>query len=403
MRFGLELPPQIKVYGAFFVYSFTMGSMFPRLPDIQRALNVAEGQLGLALIGSAVGTLISLTFAGRIIEAIGYRRVLLTAIPLLSFWYALAMWAQSPLTLFLLLLPVGLTIGCIEIIINIEADRVEHAIGRRIMSRSHAFWSLGFFASGMVGAFIAQTGLEPHLHLALMIPVSIVATLVVLGRFEPAAHRGGASTEETPRLAKPTMAIMALVAVCLSAMLMEGAGIDWSAIYMRDLFAAEPFWAGFAVAIVAGSQAFARFFADGFVDRHSPVMVARTLLVVLGLGVLLVFFAPAFTSLYPGFSPLGWVAYLGFAMIGIGSSALFPLAMSAAAQQTDRAAAINVAALAQFSFTAFLLGPPLLGYIGEHFGLPWIYGVGLPLVVLGLLTANVLETRSATTKTVPAE
>jgi MFS family permease len=390
MRFGIELPPQIKVFGAFFVYSFCMGSMFPRLPDIQTAMGVAEGQLGLALIGSAVGTLVSLTFAGRFIEAIGYRRVLLSAIPLLSALYALAMWAQGPLMFFLALLPVGLTIGCIEIIINIEADRVEHAIGRRIMSRAHAFWSLGFFSAGMVGSFIAQSGLSVQLHLLVMIPVIIVATLVVLGRFEPAPQRSGSSTEETPHLARPTMAIMMLVAVCLSAMLMEGAGIDWSAIYMRDMFAAEPFWAGIAVATVAGSQAFARFFADGFVDRYNPVVVARTLLTLLGAGVLLVFFAPA-----------AWSAYLGFAMIGIGSSALFPLAMSAAAQQTDRPAAINVAALAQFSFTAFLLGPPLLGYVAEHFGIRWTFGVGFPLVLLGLVTAHVLAPRRASKVVLP--
>ncbi|UYN99190.1 MAG: MFS transporter [Devosia sp.] len=379
MRFGISAPPQIKVYGAFFVYSFCMGSMFPRLPDIQRAMGVAEGLLGLSLIGSAVGTLISLTFAGRIIEAIGYRRVLLCAIPLLSVLYALAMWAQDPVLFFLALVPVGLTIGAIEIIINIEADRVEHAIGRRIMSRAHAFWSLGFFGAGVVGSFVAQTGLAPQWHLMIMIPVILVATLVVLGQFQPAAHRTGSSTEETPRLAKPTLAIMMLVAVCLSAMLMEGAGIDWSAIYMRDVFGAEPFWAGFAVAVVAGSQAFARFFADGFVDRFSPVVVARTLLSVLGIGVVIVFLMPS-----------AFMAYLGFALIGIGSSALFPLAMSAAAQQTDRPAAINVAALAQFSFTAFLLGPPLLGFIAEHYGIQWTFGVGLPLVLLGLATAHVL-------------
>lgn len=384
MRFGIDLPPQMKVFGAFFVYSFCMGSMFPRLPDIQTAMGVAEGQLGLALIGSAVGTLVSLTFAGRFIEAIGYRRVLLGAIPLLSALYALAMWAQGPLMLFLLLVPVGLTIGCIEIIINIEADRVEHAIGRRIMSRAHAFWSLGFFTAGMVGSFIAQTGLSVQLHLLLMIPVIILATLVVLGRFEPAPHRTGSSTDETPHFARPTLAIMLLVGVCLSAMLMEGAGIDWSAIYMRDMFAATPFWAGIAVATVAGSQALARFFADGFVDRYNPVVVARALLAILGAGVLLVFFAP-----------VAWSAYLGFAMIGIGSSALFPLAMSAAAQQTDRPAAINVAALAQFSFTAFLLGPPLLGYVAEHFGIRWTFGVGFPLVLLGLFTAQVLAPRAA--------
>jgi MFS family permease len=379
MRFGIEMPPQMKVFGAFFVYSFCMGGIFPRLPDIKAAMEVGEGALGLALIGSAVGTLISLTLAGRMVEAVGYRRVLLIAIPLLSVLYALASWATGPLAFFLLLLPVGLTIGAIEIILNVEADRVEHAIGRRIMSRAHAFWSLGFFAAGIVGAFIAQSGLEVHLHLMLMVPVILLATLLVLGRFEPAPHRAGTSSEEAPRLARPTATIMALVAVCLSAMLMEGAGIDWSAIYMQNLFDAEPFWAGLAVATVAGSQGVARFFADGFVERFSPVVVARFLLSVLGLGVLLAFVAPA-----------AWVAYLGFALIGVGSSALFPLAMSAAAQLTDRPAAINVAALAQFSFTAFLLGPPLLGFIGEHFGIQWVFGVGLPVVLLGLCTAHVL-------------
>ncbi|MBO9590432.1 MAG: MFS transporter [Devosia sp.] len=213
-----------------------------------------------------------------------------------------------------------------------------------------------------------------------MIPVIIVATLTVLGRFEPAPHRAGTSTDEAPRFARPTVTIMALVGVCISAMLMEGAGIDWSAIYMRNLFDAEPFWAGLAVATVAGSQGVARFFADSFVERFSPVLVARVLLTVLGIGVLLAFFAPA-----------AWVAYLGFALIGVGSSALFPLAMSAAAQQTDRPAAVNVAALAQFSFTAFLLGPPLLGFIGEHFGIQWVFGVGIPLVLLGFATAHVLS------------
>jgi MFS family permease len=390
MRFGIDMPPQMKVFGAFFVYSFCMGSIFPRLPDIQSAMGVGEGALGLALIGSALGTLISLTFAGRFVEAIGYRRVLLVAIPLLSVCYAIASWANSPLAFFLLLVPVGLTIGCIEIIVNVEADRVEHALGRRIMSRAHAFWSLGFFAAGLVGSLIAQTGLEVHLHLMIMIPVIILATLLVLGRFEPAAHRAGTSSEEAPRLAKPTMSIMALVAVCISAMLMEGAGIDWSAIYMRNIFGAEPFWAGLAVATVAGSQGVARFFADSFVERFGPVTVARTLLIVLGAGVLCAFFAPA-----------AWVAYLGFALIGVGSSALFPLAMSAAAQQTDRPAAINVAALAQFSFTAFLLGPPLLGYIGEHFGIQWVFGVGFPLVLLGLATAHTLSPKPALREVTP--
>jgi MFS family permease len=87
------------------------------------------------------------------------------------------------------------------------------------------------------------------------------------------------------------------------------------------------------------------------------------------------------------------MALVGFALIGMGTSVIFPLAMSAAAQRTDRPAATNVAALAQISFVAFLLGPPLLGYVAEHFGIRWSFGIGLPLVVLSLLTANALGRR----------
>lgn len=379
MKFGLDLPPQMRVYGGFFIYSFCMGSLPPRLPDIQGAMGIEEGALGFGLIGAAVGTLISLSFAGPLLERFGYRRAILVLIPLLSLAYAIASFATGPLAFFLLLLPVGLIIGGIEIILNLEADRTEHLVGRRIMNRAHAFWSFGFFSSGIVSAFIAQTRLSPQLHLLLMVPVVVIGVALILGRFDPAPHRTGTSTEAPPRFAAPTMTILVLVAVTLSAMIMEGAGIDWSAIYMTDVFEVSPFLAGFAVALGAFTQAVTRFFADPFVERYSPTVVARVLLGVLGAGVVLVFFATT-----------DWMALVGFGLMGMGTSVIFPLAMSAAAQRTDRPAATNVASLAQISFVAFLLGPPLLGFIAEHWGIRWSFGIGLPLVVLSLVVANAL-------------
>ncbi|MDC9822460.1 MFS transporter [Devosia sp. ZB163] len=379
MRFGIELPPQQRVYGGFFIYSFCMGSLPPRLPDIQHAMNIGEGALGFGLIGAAVGTLISLSFAGPLLERFGYRRALLMLIPLLALGYALATFAPDPVAFFLLLVPVGLVIGGIEIILNLEADRTEHMIGRRIMNRSHAFWSFGFFSAGIISAVIAQSGLSPQLHLLLMIPVVVLGVALILGRFEPAPHRTGGSTEEAPRFAMPTLAIMVLVVVTLSAVLMEGAGIDWSAIYMKKEFTVEPFIAGFAVALGAFTQAVTRFFADPFVERYSPTIVSRFLLSILGVGATIVFFSPS-----------DWLALVGFGLMGVGTSVIFPLAMSAAAQRTDRPAATNVASLAQISFSAFLLGPPLLGYVAEHFGIRWSFGIGIPLVILSLVFAGAL-------------
>jgi MFS family permease len=250
------------------------------------------------------------------------------------------------------------------------------------MNRAHAFWSVGFFVAGLLGAALSQVGVSPQWHLALVVPLEVAGLALLRGRSAGPPHRAAPRGAPAARFARPTGGVMLLVAMALSAMVLEGAGADWSAIYMRDVFGAPPFLAGAAVATGAAAQAITRFFADGFVEKHQPVVVARVLLGVLGGGTLLVFAAPA-----------AWTALLGFALMGVGTSAIFPLAMSAAAQRTDRAPATNVAALAQISFVAFLLGPPLLGYVAQAFGIRWAFGVGLPLVGLSLVAAGALRRR----------
>jgi MFS family permease len=163
-------------------------------------------------------------------------------------------------------------------------------------------------------------------------------------------------------------------------MTLEGAGIDWSSIYMRDVFGVSPGVAGLAVAVGALAQGITRFTADRFVERYSPVLVARLALSVLVLGVALVV-----AALHPALS------LLAFALMGAGTSVIFPLAMSAAAQRHDRPAAINVAALSQLAFVAFLLAPPLLGWVAEHWGIRWAFGVCLPLVGLSLWATRSLK------------
>jgi len=378
------MTPARRVFASFFLYAFGFGGFFPRLGELQRSMGVSEGQLGLGLIGAACGTLVSLTLAGRLLERVGHRRTLMVGVPTIALFFALAAHAGGPVSLFACLLPAGLAIGAVEVVVNLEADRVEHQGGRRIMNRSHAFWSFGFFGAGLLGALAARLAISPQWQLAAMVPLSLLLTRVLLGSFEAAPQRAGGSEQATPRLARPTAAILLLVLVTLSALVLEGAGADWSAIYMRDVFGAAPFVGALAVTTGTLAQALTRYFADPFVERHSPVAVARTLLAVLGLGCALVSFAP---------SPM--LALVGFGLMGAGTSVIFPLAMSAAAQRTDRPAAANVAALAQVSFVSFLLAPPLLGFAAERLGVRWSFGLGLPLVLLSLAASGALAPRAS--------
>lgn len=383
-RVGLALPAHRRVFASFFLYAFGFGGFYPRLGELQRFMGVTEGELGFGLVGTACGTLISLTFGSRWIERFGHRAALLALVPAVPVLYAIASWASGPVMLFLLLLPAGVCIGAIELVVNLEADRVEHQAGRRIMNRAHAFWSLGFFGAGLLGALAARLGISAQWQLAAMVPLMLGLNWLLLGRFEAAPARSSSPAQAPPRWAVPTPAILLLVVLSLSALVLEGAGIDWSAIYLRDVFDAAPFIGGLAVAVGAFTQAVTRYLADPFVERHSPLVVARVLLVVLGAGNALVTFATS-----PG------MALLGFGLMGVGTSVLFPLAMSAAAQRTDRPAAANVASLAQIAFVSFLLAPPLLGFVAEYWGIRTSFGLGLPLVLLSLAASGALARRTA--------
>jgi MFS family permease len=384
MTFGLNLPPHYRIFAAFFLHAVGMGSIFPRMADVKEHMGVGEQALGFSLIGIPAGTLLALTFATPWIERLGFRKTVLAAIPLVAFGYAFVIHVTSPQLFFLALMPIGFLMGCIEIVLNTEADRVEHLIGKRIMNRAHSFWSFGFFGAGLAGAAMAQLQISPEVDLAIIAPTIAFGVALFLGKFAPAPSRVVESDAERPTFSLPSVAILSIVAVTISAMLMEGAGIDWSAIYMHNIFNASPFIVGIAVATVTLSQAFARFFADGFIEKHSPPTVTRALSAVLFLGTVVVFLA---------ISPA--ISLLGFMLIGIGCSAMFPLAMSAAAQMTDRPSAINVASMVQTSFMIFLLGPPLLGTLGEHFGVNWIYGVGAPLAVLSWFSAGSLKAKDS--------
>ena len=367
MRFFL---PQWNVYFYFFVYSFSIGAFFPRLGDLQSQMNIGEGTLGLSLIGLPVGVQISLLFADKVLRVLKFRIVVCFGIPITGISLILAAISNAPTTLFMCLVLGGLAVGVLEVAVNLEADRVEYSINKKIMNRSHSFWSLGFFVAGLAGASLSQSGIDLLTHFCISFFVCSVLTICFSINYKPAPLRPNVN-KESRLFVIPSIAIIALVIFTLPAMLVEGAGIDWSVILMRDVFDTPPFLNGLAFVFGAFAQFIIRFFADGIVTRFGSEFVSRLSIISMCVGLLLVCSTIS-----------AYLALMGFALMGGGTAVIFPLAMSAAAQRSDRSAAVNVAALAQISFFTFLVGPPILGFIAENFGIRFSFGICLPLLLV---------------------
>jgi MFS family permease len=378
----MNIAPHHRIYTCFFLFAVSLGALLARMPDLQVALGVNKSELGLTLIGMAVGALISLTLSSPLIAHLGARTTAFVTVLGTAAAFALVPWVGAAPLVFAILFCAGLLAGALEINLNVEIDRIEAQLGRGVMNRAHGFWSLGFFVTALIASVVRQAEISMQLHLAVTLAVVLVVGTVAISGIRNAPARALSYHAKAPLLALPTLGLLPLCMIGIAAFLVEGAGIDWSAIYMRDVFAVEPFLGGLGLTLFTFFMAMARLFIDPIVDRFGARAVATVLLVLSGMGLAAVWLAP-----HP------YVALFGFALMGAGCSAVYPLAVSAAAQRTDRLAQVNVAALGQVTFIVFFLAPPLLGFVAEHAGMRTSYLICLPLVVYALFSVKALAPR----------
>jgi len=378
----MNIPPHYRIFACFFLFAFALGALLARMPDLQEQLQISKSELGLTLIGMAIGSLISLTLSAPLIDRLGSRTTALVTVLGTATCYALIPWLGWAPGVFVVLFIAGILAGALEINLNVQTDRLEAQFGKSYMNRAHGMWSLGFFMTALLGAVLRGAGVSIQTHLLIAVAVVFVFGLWMMLGMTNAPARATAHQGDTPRIAFPSWGLLPLCMIGIAAFLVEGAGIDWSGIYMRDVFAVDPFVGGLGLTLFSGFMAAMRLFADPVVDRFGPRMVAITLMGLAILGAVAVAFAPIY-----------WIALAGFAMMGAGCSAVYPLAVSAAAQRTDRPAAVNVAALGQVTFVVFFLGPPLLGFVAEYLGIRSSYLVILPVLILGLIACRALATK----------
>ena len=365
-------PHQI-VFVGFFIYAFSLGAMFPRLDDIQTSLEIDKAELGLLLLCIPLGLQITLLFADRLVRAISLKNVICLGIPSICFTQFAAVAVNQIAFFAFFLIICGAFVAVVEVAINLEADRVEHALGSRIMNRSHAFWSIGFFSAAVVGALFSQFKVMLEIHFLLVCGIAFLMSKIIFEDYIVASPRH-TNVTKIKKFSLPTGPIFVMVLFTMSAMLVEGASIDWSVIFMREIHSASPFISGFSLAMAAFSQALVRFFGDNLLNKFGPILISVTSLFFMFLGIFLVVLSNSST-----------LAISGFLFLGAGSAVIFPMAISIAASRSDRPAETNVASLTQFAFGMFLLGPPILGFIGEAYSLRWSFSLCIPLLILSCL------------------
>ncbi|GAA4377444.1 MFS transporter [Hymenobacter koreensis] len=322
-----------------------------RIPDISLKLGLSEGELGQLLLAVPVGSLLALPPAGWLVHRWGSRQVLLlaaglysVALPLLGL--ADRFWRLAPaLALF------GLASNLVNIAVNTQAIGVQAHHDRPIMGSFHGLWSLAGFLSGAFATLLISWHLSPLPHFLIIMTVGL-AIIGVAHRYTLRHDEGREAGGLAWRRPDPYLLRIGLIAFC--GMLCEGTMFDWAGVYFQRVVRPGPALVTSGYVACMGTMALGRFAADALTHRFGATRVLQLSSALISVGLLL---AVALPYLLP--------ALLGFGLVGFGIAAVVPLSYSAAGQAGSMAPGPALALVSSISFTGFLLGPPLIGFLAE--------------------------------------
>ncbi|GAA3448828.1 MFS transporter [Dactylosporangium matsuzakiense] len=377
-------------YAAFLWSGVATSSWASRIPQIRDALHLSPSKLGLVLLSIAAGSIVALVGSGHIVARFGSRKTVAAMAALLTVALAGAAsgyhFGVAPVVLSLLLF--GFANGAWDVAMNVQGAVVERAVGRSIMARFHAGFSIGTVAGALLGALMVTAHVPVTLHLALTAMVVGVSTIYAVRNFMPdgaaeSAPDEGGGLRHTLRFWREPRTLLVGVFV-LAFALAEGTGIDWISISMIDGYRTSAAVGTLAFAVFLAAMTAGRWFGPDLLDRYGRVPVLRALAVITVAGLALFIFGPNVLT-----------AFLGALLWGLGTSLGFPVGMSAASDD-PRFAAPRVSVVASIGYCAFLGGPPLIGFLGDHFTVVKSLVAVTVLVALAAMIANAIKPLPAT-------
>lgn len=370
------------VFALFFTMGFGFSSWMSRLPWVRDSLDATTRQMGFMLLGISIGSVLGLTVASHVIHRFEARRVVTVGLTVVSLGFALAAWAASAGVVAGIVagfVVAGLTTGMSDVAANVSAAANERAVAKPIMPVFHAFFSFGTVAGAGFGALSAALGIglgwQASIVALIMITVAVVSYRHLAGDATP---EDGSSVTLAERLAvwrDPTTLLLGLLVLGMA--LTEGSANDWMSLLMVDGHGFSEVGGALAFALFLTAMTAGRLLGVPLLANFGRVPVLRSTAVLAAVGLLLVILVDHQV-----------VALIGTALWGLGASLGFPVGMSAAADD-QRLATARVGTVSTIGYLAFLAGPPMLGLLGEQWGLRNAMFAVLIFVLLSGLTASV--------------
>ena len=344
------------------------GTWGAHIPSVKARYGLSEATLSLVLLAAAMGAVASLFFAGRIVGRLGARRAAASAALLMCLTLGLVLEYSSLTALLPSMLVLGAAMSVFDVAINTEGSVLESLSGRAVMSNLHGMFSVGGMTGAGVVAALLAAGVAPGQQLigvcGAVALVVVIASRSMLATHPGPQNDGDAGEEEKAHFAWPRGLLLVIGLLIFAGMTAEGVMVDWCVLYLKQDVGLPQAQAAVGYAVFAAAMAASRFAGDGLRSRYSERTILQS-------GATLAAVAMAVVLL----SANATVAFIGFALVGIGLAPVAPILFNAATRVPGVSRAAAIASVTSIGYSGFMLGPPLIGSIASASSLTAALGV----------------------------
>ncbi len=340
---------RVAVSVVFLLHGAAAGSWAARIPWVKETRHLSPADLGLALMGAAVGGLACTPLASWLIARLGSRTLTRAGTIGIAVTLPLAPFASHIPTIFIGLALFGGAGSLLDVAMNAQGVVVQERYGRSIMSGLHGLWSVGALAGSAVAGVMARADVGAPVHLLVVGGVIAVAGVAVGGRLAPAPPPTAGKV-----FARPDRFLLLLGVITFCGLFAEAAAADWSAVYLRTTAHSTEGVAAWGYSAFALAMAAGRLTGDRLVARIGPSLLVRAAALVGAAGLALALLVPV-TPVVIG----------AFAMLGIGVATVVPLTFSAAGRIPGHDPGTSVAAVATVGYAGWMLAPPTIGLVAQ--------------------------------------
>lgn len=369
----------------FVAIGFGWASFSAQVPVIKAQVGLSDGAWGTLVLIAAIGAIMAMWLAPLTHKVLG-RWSMIAGFAVMAAGFVLSGATGSVILTGLGLFMAAAGSGVADVFANAEVSEAEADTGRSLMNLNHGLFSLAYaVAAGLVG-LAREGGLGP-----VAIFSGLAVAVLFLGPFMIMPTRDHAEEAEAgaPVTGLPYGLVWVGGLVVLSAFLGEAASEGWSALHVERTLGGGPGEGAMGPALLAMGMAVGRLGGHVFGANWPPIRVMIIASCLAGAGLVLAGYAPTIP-----------VVYAGFVLGGLGVSVVGPLALGLVGQAVPRRLRLTaIAQAAGLGYAAFFLGPVLMGFISEGYGLRVSFYTigGIMFVVAALLVplwARLLATRT---------